>query len=270
MIKMKKIILIGIVLLIFLAACIQQNSVTEVNNSNTNTNGNQTNEIQKKDCVSITDSMIFDESFNGKTIKLCEGIQNISQGILVIGNDMTIECDGTVIQGEEELEGIKITGNNNTIKNCIIQNFRYGLLLRGENNKITNNTLKNNFYGIALEYSYNTEITGNTVSGNSQQGILLKASGNNSIRNNTITGNAWGIWLDRAESNIIENNTITGNALDGIRLYNNSVNNNLSQNTITGNTTGIRMENPENNTIGNNTLQDNNTSTITGNNDIQE
>jgi parallel beta-helix repeat protein len=130
----------------------------------------------------------------------------------------TFDCQGHIIKGDDlgADYGIYLNGKtNNTIRNCIITDFAYGILLSSSNySTITNNTVNNNsYYGIYLSSSSNySTITNNTVNNNNNIGIYLSSSSNNTITNNTASNNNYGIYLDSSSSyNTITNNTAINN-----------------------------------------------------------
>jgi len=111
----------------------------------------------------------------------------------------TFNCQGYQIDGDGTGDGIFLNNKeNNTIVNCLITNFEYGIRLSSANN--------NNF-------------TGNYVYDNAYSGFNLSASSNNIFLNNNISGNGqYGFYADL---------TSTGNSLDSNTLC---VNNQLRSN----------------------------------------
>jgi len=85
----------------------------------------------------------------------------------------TLDCLDNMIRSNSTANtaGINITslsGNatkNNTIKNCSIRNYHYGIFFNTVplNNTIENNTLRYNKWGIYLNSSNNTVVIGNTI-----------------------------------------------------------------------------------------------------------
>ncbi|MEM2479022.1 MAG: NosD domain-containing protein, partial [Candidatus Pacearchaeota archaeon] len=129
-------------------------------------------------------------------------------------NNKIFDCQGNTIDGVGNGYGIYLDNKqNNTIKNCIITDFQFGIYLKSSssNNTLTNNTASSNSYGIYLDSSSNNTLTNNTANSNIQSGIYLSSSSNNTLINNT------------ANSNV---------NYHGIYLYNSSNNNNLINNTI--------------------------------------
>ncbi|CEG12991.1 conserved hypothetical protein [groundwater metagenome] len=132
-------------------------------------------------------------------------------------NNKIFDCQGNIIDrnvGEEKKEsyGIDLHGKqNNTIKNCIITGF---------------------YYGIYLSSSSSNILTNNTANLNREDGISLYSSSNNILTNNTANNNHLGIDLySSSNNNTLTNNTANNNNYIGIRLYCSSNNNTLTNNT---------------------------------------
>ncbi len=167
----------------------------------------------------------------------CEVTQNtafnqetyyLPNGIRIMGDNIILNCNSSTLIGSGGLWGIRIGGDydNNTIKNCNILNYTYGIYLLSpignahvEFNTIVGNTIKNTTYGV----------------------YFLNAP-NNTIKNNTIENNAYGIYLDvaidyptefRNDYNNITQNVFKNNSNSDIDLgYPNSNFNNVWNNTI--------------------------------------
>jgi parallel beta-helix repeat protein len=145
--------------------------------------------------------------------------------------------------------GVYLTGagtNSNTIKNCNITNFGYGIRLYNgpSNNFITNNTAGSNSYGIVIDSSSNNIVANNTAMNNGGQGIIVFNSGqNNTIADNILINNYQNIHLcNGAANNIVIRNNITGGTY-GIYVHDGAGGtasyNNLTYNNITSAQVGI-------------------------------
>ncbi len=109
-----------------------------------------------------------------------------------------------------------------------------------DNNTIRNCTIKNFYYGIYIRETINNTITNNLVEQNLDTGIFLYSSPNNILINNTANYNGYdGIWLLQSANNNITNNVANHNGLDGIILSYFSNNNNITNNTAILNSNGI-------------------------------
>ncbi len=155
-------------------------------------------------------------------------------------NGTTFNCQGYSITGTGSNYGIYLTSRSyNTIKNCRISNYSYGVYIYSDSNynSLTNNTVLNNTnYGIYLYSSsnYNT-LTNNTVNKNNY-GTYLSSSNNNTITNNKLQNNTnYGIYLSGSNNNILTNNTIFNNTNYGIYLSS-SNNNRIYLNNLINNT----------------------------------
>ena len=225
------------------------------------------------------------EMLNTSTLyELTQDIINSSEIICmnITSSDVILDCRGHRIDGVDSTDsyGIKISGNNVTIKNCVVSDFTYGIDASTNDNKllnnyiyscsrgmnivsgyrynITNNTLYSNTdYGIYFRSDY-SNFTGGNVSNNTDYGIRIHLGMYNTISNSTISGNGEGIYVDGSDYNTIEGNRIYSNTNRGIFItwyqpttsyseYNIINNNNITYN---GNT-GIWLYKAKSNTIEN-------------------
>ncbi|MBU1197478.1 hypothetical protein KJ765_03095 [Candidatus Micrarchaeota archaeon] len=147
-------------------------------------------------------------------------VDTYNDSCIIIGSDdVTLDCQGHSITGPGYESGFgsgvdSLHHGNLTVKNCIIQDFKYGIryILYWHNYSASqslfeNNTINNNYVGIAsnlgnsegtltifrnkfrdqflaLEVTSDTNITNNDISRN-ERGIVL-SSGNNIINDNQV------------------------------------------------------------------------------------
>ncbi|ODS41261.1 hypothetical protein BEH94_04350 [Candidatus Altiarchaeales archaeon WOR_SM1_SCG] len=176
------------------------------------------------------------------------------------------DCQGYTIDGTGNGTGISLSGKSgNTIKNCVITNFVYGIRLddNSVSNTITNNKVNlNDIYGISLWSSSNNSIANNTANNNNNYGILLSSSSNNNLANNTANSNGAGIGLSSSSNNALTSNTANDNYYKGIFLSS-SNNNTITNNTATLNNYGIYLYDSDFNEILNNEILNNTQTGIT-------
>ncbi|MCD6476961.1 MAG: right-handed parallel beta-helix repeat-containing protein, partial [Candidatus Aenigmarchaeota archaeon] len=177
-------------------------------------------------------------------------------------SNKTFDCQGHTIDGDDSGNdyGIFLSGKtNNTIGNCTVTDFKYGIYLySSSSNNITNNTANSNtYYGIYLySSSSNNAIINNTANSNTVGIYLDYSSNNNALISNTANSNGYGIYLESSSSNTLTNNTANSNAC-GIYLESSS-NNAFTNNTANSNTQyGIYLESSSSNTLTNNTMSNN-------------
>lgn len=205
----------------------------------------------------------------------CTLTQDLTESVMIERSNITLDGNGHSIKGEGTGYGIYLWEKKNvTIKNCVINNFYYGVRLssyyapsRSSYNILDHNTLKSNNYGIYLFHSANNKLLNNRISNNNWRGIKLRASSDNTINGNTINSNKYGINLDGgfdphanpipSKNNIIINNTINFNQWSGISFYDSS-NNTITNNAILNNGDGIRLSGSTNNNLADNTVNLNN------------
>ncbi|ABR55184.1 periplasmic copper-binding [Methanococcus vannielii SB] len=187
------------------------------------------------------------------------------EGLKIAKNNITIDLNGSTIEGEYSGKGIAILGDGVKLKNAKIQKFEYGIFLENTKNcKILNNDVSENIYdGIYLSNSNYNEIAKNNaykngVIGIITAGIFLDGSDWNNVSENSANNNIYnGIELINSESNTISRNTIFENEDNGIFVWN-SKNNSISENKIFKNEdNGVLIRESSYNTFLNNTLTEN-------------
>ena len=129
-------------------------------------------------------------------------------GNIVIETDnVTLDCAGHTIHGPgaaDMVAGVFIDhASGVTVKQCVITGF----------------TVVGSDNGIFVRDSSAVTISGNTVSGNAAQGIVLQRSDGGIVRGNTATGNgANGIHTTDSDGVTVSGNTVSGNAEHGIHI----------------------------------------------------
>jgi parallel beta-helix repeat protein len=121
------------------------------------------------------------------------------------------------------------TSCNNTVSgNIVKENLEIGIFIRSSSNYniLTGNAVTDNYKGISI-VSSNNIVSGNNIS-NNHDGIGLAEAYNNTVSGNIITGNSEnGLWLTgQAENNAIFENNITDNK-KGIMMFQESSNNSI-------------------------------------------
>ncbi len=148
---------------------------------------------------------------------LCEG------NALVLGADnITIDCDGKIINGSGQGVGIQAEGHSGiTIRNCVIQQFQIGVKIKDS----MGNTIENN------------TITKNGLSTPNLSGIHFENVNSSVIDSNVISYNDLGVFLGHSNSNQLTGNQVLNNEGDGIHLFF-SENNDIVGGTIGNNNQG--------------------------------
>ncbi len=95
---------------------------------------------------------------------LCYGEYSAPEGLKINADDMTLDCNNSVISGNSLGNGILIDGRKNvSVKNCIISNYEIGVYLKNSaGNEIIQNNIENSKFGIALYQSPDNKLGGNT------------------------------------------------------------------------------------------------------------
>ncbi len=170
-----------------------------------------------------------------------------SDGITIGASGITLDCQNHMIAGSgnfaTNVEGISSQGQLNIIiRNCVVQNFRFGVLLRLTNqSQLTNNNADNNFIaGFDLLASVNNTLTHNTALKSGPQfgaGFFLgNASYNVLTHNNSLNGTLDGFRIAHGSRfNTLDGNVAENNAANGILLFDASDRNTLVNNRVDGN-----------------------------------
>jgi parallel beta-helix repeat protein len=192
----------------------------------------------------------------------CSGADQVSYGLSVGANDVTLDCGGYSITGSGIGIGVKFSGvSGATIKNCGVSGFAQGILSGNaptSNNYILNNTVHDNSQydiairsasdytiadnhvsysgvGIRIASSSGNDVYGNTVTDTTSgtgHGIDMGATSfDNTIRNNTLESNTVGIYSAYSHDNVIDSNTIINPLENGIYFYSTD-SSNITDNTI--------------------------------------
>lgn len=171
---------------------------------------------------------------------------------LIIGDDdITLDCNGSTITGDQTLYGIYINNYNTiTIKNCTITNFTDGIRVESSNyNLIEENNLSDNSRGIYVSQGNYAEIVNNNLIGNQAYAFYLDNISNTKIGYNYVKdNNPRGIYMVYSDDNNITNNDLNNNTNSGISLTYSNRNNVLSNN-VSESDECIALSNSVNNTI---------------------
>lgn len=173
---------------------------------------------------------------------LIANLTNCPEDGLIIGaSDITLDCAGRFIDGDNTGLGIGIYLDNKdgvTIKNCNVQEFYHGIALyQSSYNNLTGNTANDNDGdGVFLYTSSYNNLIANTANYNGANGFFVAFnSNNNALTGNTANYNGWdGIYLAESSYNDVTSNELIGNNNYGASLgdsdYNNYWNNTFIDN----------------------------------------
>jgi parallel beta-helix repeat protein len=134
------------------------------------------------------------------TYTLTGNITSDADGIVVERNNTVVDGAGHTIQGTGSGRGIDLSGRSNvTIKNTDVKGFNDGIC--------------------AYNFSTDSSVSGNSITGNNRYGVWLCDSSGNTVSRNEITNNQWGIQLYWAPNGTFRDNNVTDNqynlAIDG-------------------------------------------------------
>ncbi len=151
-------------------------------------------------------------------------------------SNKVFDCQGNIIDGDGSgLRGIFLDNKeNNTIKNCQVSDFMYGIWLHfSNNNTIESVAAYNNAYiGVLLAYSQNNTVYSVEAAYN-EHGIEVSTGSYNNISGTIIHDNTdRGVSIVAASNNIFSDNEVYSNAGDGFHLSSISNNNSFTGNNI--------------------------------------
>jgi len=190
------------------------------------------------------------------------GISGCSN-LVITGNTISNYANAGLSNGSYSSSQITISNNSFTGGDGDGIEFHYL-----ENSRADGNTINNSEYGIYVDSVFDCTVSGNTLSGNRQDGISVNSSFANTsatISDNKALANEYDGISVFCSNNVITGNTASSNAGIGIRLSNVAlIADTTSNNLVSGNTAenngrdGLHIEGPHN-TISNNTCLTNNT-----------
>jgi len=154
-------------------------------------------------------------------------------------DDLVFDCNGNKISGSGDGYGIKVTGGNVSLRDCVVENFQEGIYLSGaEEANLTSNQLNNNGLGLWVTgtfiWDYNLSIdTSNTVNG---RPVNYYHNLNNEVIN--VSGESGHLEVSYSNNVTLVDNDVYG---DGIKL--NSVTDSLiMDNTVTNAKSGVYID----------------------------
>jgi len=214
-------------------------------------------------CINCTDctAAIADAS-SGNTINLTADVSNVDGTCIDFGgkDDVTLDCQEYFIEGDDDSTGNGIYlpdtsggSNNNTIKNCNVTKFKYGIyVFTSSNNTLANITSSfNTNRGIYLGSSSNNSLI-NIIANSNVDGIYLYSSSSNTFRNITANSNSFnGFDVRVSENNTFTNIIANSSGIAGIRIEEASNNNVLINISTNDNSKGIYLDDSSNNTLTN-------------------
>jgi hypothetical protein len=232
-----------------------------VTNTNDSGAGSFRQAILDANAIPGADVINFSISSGAQRITLTSLLPVISDAVTIDGTTqpgfagsplIEITPDGQVIG-----DGLKITAGNSVVRGLVLNRFRgHALFIETGGG----NVVEGNYIG--------TDVTGNVVAANIQNGVFILSSTNNRIggltlaARNVISGNFEnGVHIALASGNLVQGNYIGVNAAgttalpneSGVLLFNNASNNTIggnsasARNVISGNrTAGVRIGNGSN------------------------
>ncbi|PJA87631.1 MAG: hypothetical protein CO140_03295 [Candidatus Moranbacteria bacterium CG_4_9_14_3_um_filter_40_7] len=153
--------------------------------------------------------------------KTCTLNTDVNDTIQIDSDGITLDGNGHKVIGTGTGYGITTKYSQYIIKNLIVSGFLRGIFVR-KSGSIISNTVTGNSYGIYMEGANpGVNISNNSVSANTINGIYLYNTKNNIISNNIIGPDNWvGLFQTSSDYNTYENNDLSGNQMGAV-LYGN-------------------------------------------------
>ncbi|KFM16652.1 MG2 domain protein [Marine Group I thaumarchaeote SCGC RSA3] len=203
------------------------------------------------------------------TSKICTLSDNLTEGIVIGSNGITLDGNGKSITGTYTSlnpsaatfrEGVMIDGKTSiTIKNILINNVPSAIhLITSDGNTIQDNILSDNGYGMELYDSDNNQINSNTITGDNGYGIWFDRSNGNTVSNNIQSGASYGFITSNSGSGTLTGNSFKSNGNQGIYLGSSVGGYTIQDNIIESNTqNGIQIDGGNVHIIKNNLIKSN-------------
>jgi len=211
--------------------------------------------------IGLIDDPLIELSLCGTTIStnttLTEDLAGCPGTALKIqGDNLTLDCAGHTISGTDSGNGVLVSANNVTVRNCIVRNFQFGINTTGTLNYFFNNTLQENSEGLITRGAGNT-FEANTANNNTLRGFRVVNGAGNTFRSNTANGNGQdGFFITDTATQVLDN-TANGNGRHGIALVG-ATNTLADGNTANNNQDiGIYLQTATTNVVSNNTAMGN-------------
>jgi serine protease AprX len=216
------------------ASCVISNNTVINNRGKGSHEGHGIGLTSSSNCIIANNTVLSNSAYG---IALFQSNNNIIKGNRCDSNRdyqinlFTASCNNTItensLSGSIYGHGIYLIGqsNNNVItKNVAFSNSNAGInVLSSHHNLISDNILEYNVKGLwigsmlSFDYSNGNIIANNTVSSNTDVGILVENGNENEIINNSVTGDKDGIHIRKGNRNRIYHNHLKNgkNAYDG-------------------------------------------------------
>lgn len=183
-------------------------------------------------------------------------VNNNSYGIRLISSSKNNIRNNEISNNLVDGLTLDLSDNNTIEDNTALRNNHYGFsILYSVGNIITANNVSINNNGVGINYSRYNLISGDAISFNRNNGLLLKDSSYNNIFMNLLNNNSKGLWSITSPNNTFKSNDVSGN-IDGVKLEF-SENNTISLNNIHRNANGILFDPLFTNFIRDNKIENN-------------
>lgn len=166
---------------------------------------------EEVECIIPEDGMVIMEN-----TLFCQGYYNLPNGISIGADDITLDCNGAFLEGDnKENDGIYTEKSGIEILNCKVKGFSNGVYLDFNSyNSLENLDIFENKQGIVLDSSDHNTVNNSYIHQNNFRGISSYWGDYNLLRDNIFESNGYdGIYLHSSVENILINNELTGDSI---------------------------------------------------------
>jgi parallel beta helix pectate lyase-like protein len=149
----------------------------------------------------------------------CQG-----DGIVVMGDGVTLDLGGHTVSGSGSGVGIRIVGRSTRVTNGTLTGFADGVFVTSAFNTLERLVITGNGTGLSVFQSSLNVVRQTSIRNNRSDGVVIFRSTDNSIHRSVISGNGGnGVRIEslgglttRASGNRVEGNSISGNVGSGV------------------------------------------------------
>lgn len=147
--------------------------------------------------------------------KTCILTADVFETIQIDSNGITLDGNGHTVTGSNTGTGVFVSGKTNVhIKNLTVRQFFQGVnLFSSSNSELIGNTFTGNQYG-AISHLSNSTTFINNFSNSNGSGIFVNFGGSHTLTGNTANSNTLGIYLFGVANSTLTGNTMSGNTFN--------------------------------------------------------
>ncbi len=209
-------------------------------------------------CISISNSEAY-FIIQGNTLN--NTINTLTEGGIILFNVSNGNIIGNNFYNNRNAAIFGTLTNHTIVSGNTLNNNRHGIYIDGSYNEFLVNKIYGDATGtgIVIQGSYNDNIINGNIIENCWQGIWIAIADNNTLSGNIVSNNMQNgiILLSNSDSNFLSENIVVNNTLSGILML--TSNNNTIESSIVHDNMqiGINLQSSDNNTIYDNVISEN-------------